>query len=189
MPDPVTWDVVGGWSALEGIKFLYGQAAEVLKAWRERRRHNGTAETQSAHFEVPILDNEVLDGAPAPLVAAAVMEKESAYLVRLLGALAPYAQGLADPDPDDRELAQQAGRLRAVLEAAYGQRFTLRGEQREPTGTHVMVDQVLGEVSGVATGVEAQLAPGSNVTIRQKAETIAPGGSITGFKEAPDPDY
>jgi len=36
MPDPVTLTVPGGGAAAEGIKFLYGQAAELLKAWRDR---------------------------------------------------------------------------------------------------------------------------------------------------------
>lgn len=182
MPDPVTWDVVGGWSALEGIKFLYGQAAEILKAWRERRRQNYGADTQSADFQVPILDNEVLDGTPTPTVDATIIEKESASLVRLLAAVAPYAEGLAVPDLGDSELADQIGHLRAILEAAYGQRFTLLGEQREPTGTRVTVVQVLGEVAGVASGVEAQLTPGSEVYVRQETAEIKPGGSIIGFK-------
>ena len=34
MPDPVT---LGGLAAAEGIKFLYGQAAELLKACRRVR--------------------------------------------------------------------------------------------------------------------------------------------------------
>src|SRR5216683_2134709 len=134
MPDPVTVSALGGLAASEGIKFLYGQAAELLKAWRERRGRVAAGEEPPAQLTVPIVASEVLDAAPAePVVDVAVLDRENAALVRLTGGLAPYAQGLADLDPDDAELAEQAGQLRALLEAAYGQRFTFRGEQRDPT--------------------------------------------------------
>jgi hypothetical protein len=59
MSEPVTFSVLGGWAALEGIKFLYGQAAEVLKAWRDRR-----SQAPPAQLVVPIMATEVLDGTP-----------------------------------------------------------------------------------------------------------------------------
>jgi hypothetical protein len=72
--------------------------------------------------------------------------------------------------------------VRAVLEAAYGQRFTFRGEQRDRTGTRVSVSQVLGQVAGTVLGAEADVAPGSGVDVHQQVTTVAPGGSVTGFK-------
>jgi hypothetical protein len=183
MSDPVTLGTLGGWAASEGIKFLYGQAAELLKAWRERRARAAAGEEPPARLTVPIVASDVLDGTPAePVVDVAVLDQENAALIRLLGGLAPYAQGLADLDPDDTELAEQAGQLRALLEAAYGQRFTFRGEQRDPTGTRVSVTQVLGHVGGDVLGIEADVAPGADADIRQQATTVEPGGSITGFK-------
>lgn len=183
MPDPVTFSALGGLAASGGINFLYGQAAELLKAWRERRSRIAAGEAAPVQLVVPIMANQVLDGTPAePVVDATVLDRENASLVRLLGALAPYAQGLADLDPDDAELAEQAGRVRAVLEAAYGQRFTFRGEQRDPTGTRVSVTQVLGEVGGTVLGIEADIAPGASAEVHQQATTIEPGGSVTGFK-------
>jgi hypothetical protein len=179
MPDPVTLSVLGGYAALEGIKFLYGQAAELLKAWRDRR----SQVAPPGQLVVPIMANEVLDGTPAePVVDATVLDRENVSLARLLGRLAPYAQGLADLDPDNAELAEQAGRVRAVLEAAYGQRFTFHGEQRDPTGTRVSVNQVLGQVGGAVLGVEADVGPGVGVEVHQHATTVEPGGSVTGFK-------
>ena len=35
--DPFTLAAVGAVAITEGIKFLYGQAGEVLKRWRERK--------------------------------------------------------------------------------------------------------------------------------------------------------
>lgn len=37
MPEPLTLAAVGGAVLAEGIRFLYGQATEAVKRWRERR--------------------------------------------------------------------------------------------------------------------------------------------------------
>ena len=104
MPDPLTLVVLGA-AATEGIKFLYGQATAVLAEWRQRRKD--AAETPPAEIPVPIVDNNILDGPPTDAVVdVAVLESHEKSLVRLQGALSPYAQGLADVDPTDAELAK-----------------------------------------------------------------------------------
>jgi len=80
------------------------------------------------------------------VVDAAVLDRENASLVRLLGD-SHRAKGLAGLDLRDAELVEQAGRVRAVLNAAYGQRFTFRGERRDPAGTRANVTRVLGQVA------------------------------------------
>jgi MoxR-like ATPase len=182
MPDPVTLAALGGVAATEGIKFLYGQAAELLKAWREQRSNMDAGDVPTTQVTVPILDNEVLDGAPAePIVDATVLDRERKSLVQLIGALSPYADGKADIDLADEELAEQAGRLRELLEAAYGQRFTFRGEQRDPTGTRISVRQVVGDVEGSVVGADADVGPG-DLDIDQDITAVKTGGSVTGFK-------
>jgi len=37
MIDPLTISAIGAVAITEGIKFLYGQAGELLKRWRERK--------------------------------------------------------------------------------------------------------------------------------------------------------
>jgi MoxR-like ATPase len=195
MADPVTLTVLGSWAAAEGIKFLYGQAGELLKAWRERRRQKAevnaadqpaeldAAEQRPAELTVPIIATDVLDAAPTRAVAdAGVLDRQHKEMVQLVGALSPYALDQADIDLTDEELADQAGRLRALLEAAYGQRFTFRGEQRDPTGTRVTVSQVLGEVAGTVVGVEATVAVGAEVEVDQQIDKVSSEGSVTGFK-------
>jgi hypothetical protein len=178
MADPVTLTVLGAFAATEGIKFLYGQASEVLKTWRERRKA-ATAD----ELVVPVVATEVLDGEPTGAsVDAELVEREQKAFIQLAGSLSPYAQGLAEIDLTDEELAEQAGRLRALLEAAYGQRFTFRGEQRDRTGTRVSVRQVLGEVAGTAVGVEADIAAGAEISVEQQADKVTKEGSVTGFK-------
>jgi hypothetical protein len=182
MPDPVTLAVLGGVAANEGIKFLYGQAAELLKAWRERRNAISAGYTAQPELIVPIVDNAVLNGTLAqPIANATVVDRESAAFVHLAGALSPYAQGLADVDPGDQQLSEQAAQLRALLEAAYGQRFTFHGEQREPTGTHVTVTQALSTVKGAVTGADVDVSRGT-LDIVQGVTTVESGGSVTGVK-------
>ena len=177
MADPLSLAALGGVAATEGIKFLYGQVAEVIKEWRGRRDDRPQA------LEVPIGETGVLDAAPVSTpVNAAVLAQHHAAMVELWARLAPYAQGLQDVDVGDEALARTAGELRALLEAAYGQRFTFRGEDREPTGTQANVAQVLGTVSGLAAGVQGDVGPGATVTVRQDATEVIDGGTVIGVQ-------
>ena len=180
----MTLTVLGGVAATEGIKFLYGQASELLKAWRERRQKaRDQAPGESKDLDVPILESSVLDGRPvARLADRVVVEREHGALVELSGALSPYALGQVDVDLTDAELAQRAGRLRALLEAIYGQRFTFRGEDREPTGSRVTVSQALGVVEGDVLGAEADVSAGGSLLVEQRADAVRQRGSVTGFK-------
>jgi len=176
--DPLTLVVLGGVAATEGIKFLYGQAAEVLKGWRERRHKN------AGPVDVPIVANDVLDAAPTTTVVdPGVVEREQRELVRLVGALSPYAQGIADIAVTDAELGRDVQRLRQLLEAAYGQRLTFRGEDRPPTGSRIDVTQVVELVEGAVTGVDVgEVDGGADVTIDQRVDQVAAEGTVTGFK-------
>lgn len=193
MADPLTLTVLGAVAATEGIKFLYGQASELLKAWRERRAAASAAAVASVEsaesvesgeaLVVPVIATEILDGEPVgDTVDTEVVAQEQRAFVQLAGALSPYAQGLAEVELDDAQLAEDAGRLRALLEAAYGQRFTFRGEQRERTGTRVSVKQVLGEVAGTVVGAAADVAGDAEVSVDQQADKVTQEGSVTGFK-------
>lgn len=175
--DPLSLAVLGGVAATEGIKFLYGQAAEVLKAWRARRKD------REEPLEVPIVDTSVLDAQPTgTTVDPAVLARAHATMLELWQQLAPYAQDLENVEDADAELARAAGELRALLEAAYGQRFTFRGERREPTGTRVAVEQVLGTVAGLAVGVEGDIGPAATVVVRQDADEVTAEGTVIGVK-------
>jgi hypothetical protein len=175
MADPVTLTVLGSWTAAEGIKFLYGQAAELLRARREKHK--------SAEATVPIKESPALEGAPSSDIAnLTVVDREHHALADLSDALAPYVNDPSAINLRDAELAAAAGRLRAVLEAVYGQRFTFRGEQREPTGTRVTVSQVLGTADGTVTGVEADTKSSVAIDVTQRIDRAGGGSSVTGFK-------
>lgn len=179
--EPISLSLLGGAVLTEGVRFLYDQASELIRAARERRRAAKEGAQPPATVQVPVRPNGVLDGPVASTVEGAVLDREGKALVRLAGALAPYASGDADVEPDDPELLDAAQNLRGLLEAAYGQRLTLRGERREPSGTRVDVNQVLGEVFGAAVALHADSVTG-DVAIRvdQSAKTVAEGASVTG---------
>lgn len=182
MTDPLSLGLLASTAAVEGIKFLYGQAADLLKEWRVRKRE-GAAEPTGAPLEVPIRASAALDGTPTDqVVDVTVLEREGAALATLIGTLAPYAQDLADINPNDALLAEQVGQVRAILEAAYGQRLTFHGEIRDATGTRVKVRQVLGSVRGSVIGAKANALGGADLDIAQQATSVDSGGSLTGFE-------
>lgn len=172
----MTLSVLGGLAATEGIKFLYGQAADLLKAWRDRRSKG------SGDVSVPVRSSSALDATPAQTAPdIEVLEKAEKQLVALSGALSPYALDQADIDVDDATLAAAAGDLRSLLEAIYHQRLTFRGEQREPTGSSVTVKQAIEVLAGEALGAKADVKSGSNLDVDQVVGTVTEGGSLTGF--------
>jgi tetratricopeptide (TPR) repeat protein len=158
----------------EGIKFLYAQATELLKAFRERRKRAASGGSVPGHEQVPIASSTALDGLPATSPAdGTILDAEGPALISLTGALSPYAQEFVDVDPHDRQLIEQAERMRALLEALYGQRFTFTGEQREGTGARVNVKQVLGLVHQEADGPDVEeAAAGSEVPVEQHAHDV-----------------
>jgi hypothetical protein len=140
--DPVTLAVLGGLALTEGVKFLYNQAGALLDAWRKRREKAADAAAAAAApddelpglAQDPALDGDVdSDRRPDPdRVAARVADLEAA-----LDALDPYVRprGARPVDPKDATVRADVGRVRDLLEDLYGQRLTLKGENREPTGT------------------------------------------------------
>ncbi len=183
MVEPLSLSVLGGVVLTEGVKFLYEQASELIKAVRDRRRAVRDGIAQPDRLDIPMVANTVLDGPATSTVDATVLDREQAELLRLAGSLAPYASGAADVESDDHELLTSAHRLRTLLESAYGQRLTLRGEQRERTGTVVHVSQVLGDVAGEAVALQAESVDGeAHLGVEQSASHVQSGGSVTGVR-------
>jgi hypothetical protein len=136
----------------EGIKFLYGQAGEVLKRWRDRK----AASAQTG--EPVVIDSSLLEGELAPAsVNYETVERLEGELTALAGQLGNYANGLQKVDPQDADLLEAMDALRRAVEVIYGQRITFRGEARPPSGPLVIgradVDRVIGDVAGVRARV------------------------------------
>jgi hypothetical protein len=148
MVDPFSLGAIGALAATEGIKFLYGQAAEVLARWRERKSG------KEADAPIPVQNAEVLEGKlDPPRIDFEAAERLHDDIKTLASVLGNYANGLEEPDPGDRDLVEAADGLRRALEAVYGQRITFKGEEREASGPVVMghadVERVIGDVAGV----------------------------------------
>ena len=174
--DPLTLSGVAATVLVEGIKFLYGQAAEVLKRRRERR----VAEDPVVEVaESP----QALEGDLAQLTidpdAAERLEPE---LLSLYAALTPYAQDLAPADPADEGLLRTVDALRRVLEAVYQQRLTFAGEARPPSGPVVEGRIDVKEVEGYVAAVEAELVASGHVIGNAFVDRVGPGGRAYGVK-------
>ena len=94
--------------------------------------------------------------------------------------LGNYANGLEDPSPNDRELAEAADGLRCALEAVYRQRITFRGEVREPSGPVVMGRADVETVAGEVAGVRARLLHSGRILGTARATKVEAGGKLAG---------
>jgi hypothetical protein len=170
---------LGAVALTEGIKFLYGQVTELLK--RRRDRSEKAAEAPVVPAEQP----RVLDGPMAAKpVDLAVLDAHEGQLLELVGALGNYATGLVDPDPADRGLVERVSALRALLELAYGQHLTFRGEQRPVTGSPLPAEataQVSSYVANVSASGAGAVAVGRDshgnitTTTTHNPGPVAPG--------------
>lgn len=124
---------------------------------------------------------DVLDGSLPTQVDGAVLDQIGDRLPALAEPLARYVGADASVDPRDEQLLTAVDRLRRSLEAVYGQRLTLDGEDRPPTGTRVDVEQLLDEVEGYVVGIQAdQIDRDTHLNVDQKAKKVAPGGTLHG---------
>lgn len=181
MPDPLTLSVLGGVVLSEGVRFLYRQAEELIKAGRRRRADAGDPKPETA--EVPSVPTEVLESAPPTEVDGAGLDRATDRLAELAEPLAPYARGEAAVDGGDTALLEAADRLRTLLEQVYGRSITFRGEPREAGTTRVAVEQKVGDVEGDAVGLEADSVAGpADVRVRQESGRVAADGSVTGAR-------
>ncbi|MFI9007540.1 hypothetical protein ACIGNX_09955 [Actinosynnema sp. NPDC053489] len=158
MADPLTLSVLGAAALTEGVKFLYGQATELLKRRRERRDEA----IEVSPGAVPELEG----GLRLPLRADdAVLERVEPDLRELRRRLQDYADGVEAVASGDRELLESADAVRRLLEAVYGQRITFRGERRETSGPVVEGEIDVESVAGYAAAVRARAVTGG-ATVR-----------------------
>ncbi|MDM0030117.1 hypothetical protein QTI27_36800 [Variovorax sp. J31P216] len=124
MAEPLTIAVVSTAVVTEGIKFLYGQAAEVIKRWRERR---DAVPTVAAEAPPPAVFGDTLQPLQIHLDRVSTLEPQ---LLSLCRALADVADGPQTLSRDDPLMLQAADALRQAMEAVYQQRLSFVGESR-----------------------------------------------------------
>src|SRR5262245_38772260 len=96
MVEPLTLAVVSSAVVTEGIKFLYGQAAEAIKRWRERR---DAAPTVAASAPPPPVFGNTLQPLEIHLERVATLEPQLLSLRRALADVADGLQTLSSDDP------------------------------------------------------------------------------------------
>jgi hypothetical protein len=174
--DPISASVLGGIALSEGIKFLYGQVTELLKRRRDR------ADEAVGAPVVPAEQADLLDG-PLTLrpVDAQVVTAHESKLKQLRRDLSDYADDMEPVDPANRQLIQQVNALRGLLELAYGQHLTFRGEQRPTTGSPLPAEapaQVASYTANVTASGAGAVAVGRDAT--GAITTNNPGPAIAG---------
>jgi hypothetical protein len=179
--DPLTLASVTAVALSEGIKFLYGQASEILKRWTARR------EGERDERPVAIVSAGAVAGQLEPAAPdwelVARLENE---LYRLRAQLNPYYEEIKKPQAGDERLLDDVDALRRTLEAILGQPITLQGEQRPVDRLVVTGEAHVKDLLGKATGVEASGRDG-HFAGRVDVDVARSGSEATGTKFTQQP--
>jgi hypothetical protein len=171
MPDPDTAiPVLTGAALAQGIAFLYGQAAELLRIRREDKTTQRTSPTLPEAFQP-------LNTAAVPDLG--VLDNRARELRMLLQMARPYTtRPIADLDGADETLRHCFGHIREALEDVYSTRFSFTEERR---GT-LRVRQSATDLRGAATGMQIHGGDDAKVDadVIQRFETVHRGGEATG---------
>lgn len=183
MPDPLTLAAIGTVALTEGIKFLYGQAGEILKRWRERKDAVKDPSSQLNKIEpTDIKLPAVFEGQlSTPQIHFDAVEQVEEPLRGLWKDLSEYAQGIEVVDAQDQSLLQKIDALRQMLEAVYQQRITFKGEQRPSSGPVVEGYIDVQRVEGYVAAIRAGRIGSGNVRGVAEARNVEQGGQLFGI--------
>lgn len=171
MADPLTLSALTASALTEGIKFLYGQASELLK-----RKREGAPEVPDE--AAALLESELRPLRPD----SAVLERLRPELRAVRGLLTDYADEIEPATPEDDELLRRVDALRRLLEAIYGQAITFRGEPRPATGPLVEGALDVDAVAGYAAAVRARSIGGSaHVRGEATVGSVTEHGEVVGI--------
>jgi hypothetical protein len=168
----LTLAALGATALAEGIRFVYGQAGELLKRWRERADDEPMTPVAS----------DALAGELAPVAPNwQHVERLGDDLRELRRRLTGYVEEGEPVDPADPELLHTVEALRRDLEVVLGQRITFKGEAREPSGPVVIVASEVDDVAGYSAGVRARRVTGGRVEVTRRTGVVRPGGEDIGL--------
>jgi len=171
--DPLTEAATA--ALVQGVKFLYQQAAEVLSAWRARRR-----DRQAPPPNVVEPPGAVQVGRMQPLPDPTSPEMADT-LQELKDLVEPIMDG--EVDPEAPAARQAVARLRELLEVIVGSPITLAGEPPrtvDVSDVDVVVQRVAGQVAGVRADLAKLQGPAFIRNVRVHADDVDSGGAVTG---------
>lgn len=178
MSDPLSLAMVGAAALTEGIKFLYSQAGEALKRWRERKAAQGTAVVEPVDAELPAVAFQ--GQLTEPRLHLLVVSRLEQDLRDLRAAVADYAQGIEEVDTSNKELLQTVDALRRAMEVVYRQRLVFQGEPDAPMDVPALGEAKVEEVLGYVAGLRARRIVGS-ATGRVEVRKVGAGGQAVGL--------
>ncbi len=176
---------VGGTVLTEGIKFLYGQASELITWWRQRNQDKEIAAPVAPPHSASApdsFDGPVLQGQP-DLDALARLEEQLAAVLKQQVLVGVGALG-ETLETTNAEHVRAAETLRSLLESVYGQAITFHGEAgRPPSGTPFVRGTAKAEsVLGRLTGLDAEVITEGHAEGSADVVVVEPGGEVTGLK-------
>jgi hypothetical protein len=171
--DPLTG--VENAAFVEGVKFLYQQAAEVLSAWRARRR-----DRQAPPPNVVEPPGAVRVGRMQPLPDPASLE-----MADTLQELKDLVEPVKDGEVDLQAIAARraVARLRELLEVIVASPITFAGESLrtvDVSDIDVVVERVTGHVRGVHADLVKLQGPATIRAVRVNGGDVGSGGRVTG---------
>jgi hypothetical protein len=160
---------------IEGVKFCYQQAAEVLSAWRARRQDR---EARPPKALEPPTAVQVENPQPLP-------DPSSPEMADTLQELKDLVEPIKDDEAFLEAVAgrQAVARLRELLEVVLRSAITFAGEPPRTVAVSdvtVVVRRVAGEVTGVRADPAGFQGPGSVEAVRVHSGDVDSGGSVTG---------
>lgn len=179
MTDPLSPSAMGAVALTEGIKFLYNQAGEVLKRWREARS-SGKGIVRSAMLCPP--EGLLVEGGEPVEPRDDVADSLWHELSEARKALTDYADGIEVARLGDQHVTAQVDALRRLLEVVYGQRLTFKGEDRPSPGTLVTGEINVEQVAGDAAAVRATKVVGGEIRGIARVGRVEEGAKLTGVK-------
>jgi hypothetical protein len=182
MADPLTLAAVGAVALTEGIKFLYGQAGEALKRWRESKAAKAAAPAVTEPVQVELPAGAFEGQLQQPRLDLAAVARLEPDLRQLRAAVADYAQGIDEVDPNDERLREIVDSLRRAMEAVYGQRLTFKGEPGPPSGAEIVGEAKVDEVLGYVAGLRAKRIIAGSATGRVEAGKVDREGQAVGLE-------
>ena len=171
MPDVLSLSVLGAAALTEGIKFLYGQAGELLRRRRDRPDDANPGDAE----QVP---GVLLEPGSLPQPDLDEVERLQAELRVLRADLHEYASGVDAVDPADRTLLLRVDALRQVLEVIYGTALVFEGEQAAAGEVRGRV--AAGDVAGYVAAVRADRLPGGLISGEVDVDRVQHGGEVVG---------
>lgn len=185
MVDPFSAGALGAVAVVEGIRFVYNQAGEVLKRRRERREA-ARAGTPPPAEPIVVEEASVLRGRLAPVeIDDRAADELAGELKALRARLNDYATGVDVPDDDDTDAIASMRALRDALESIIGQRitFTFDQDDRAASGAPVLTGTVTAaQIRGRVTGLEAADVAAGELRGHVEAGTVEAGADVAGLR-------